>query len=414
MRQQEGTSDRSPHRWPAFAALGHRNYLLLWIGNLISNTGDWMDQVALNWLVWTLTHNPVDLATLNACRALPILVFTLFGGALADHVERRRLMQLTQVFAMALAFILAILVWASVVQLWQVFFIGILRGVTMSVLQPTRGALVSELVPREILMNAVALNTATLNMSRVLGGMLGGVLIGLVGVTGCFLFNGFSFVVVIWALALMRLPIRQGTRQHKGLAHSVLEGLRYIRGEPALLGLMLAGLAPMVFGMPYMSLLPIFADSVLQISNEGYGLMVAFSGIGALTGALMVASLTNFRRRGQLMLAVMAAFGLALLLFSMSSWTPLSLALLLGVGGGSTGYVAITASLLQTHASDEMRGRVMSVFLLNRGLVPLGTMLAGLAAQLVGAPLTIAMMGVIVMVLALIIARRIPVLHQLG
>lgn len=404
---------RSPRGWPVFASLRHRNYLLLWIGSLFSNTGDWMDQVALNWLVWSLTHDPFALGLLNACRALPILGFTLFGGALADRVERRRLLQSTQSLGMVLAFVLAGLVWFGAVQFWQVLAIGTLRGVLLSFNQPTRQALISELVPRADLLNAVALHSATINTTRVFGGALAGVLIGIVGVAGCFFLNGLSFVAVIWALAVMAIPPHPAGRARGGILRSVGEGLAYIRRDPALAGLVLAGLVPMVFGMPYMALLPVFADQVLGISNEGYGLMVALTGVGALAGALSVAALGAFRRKGQLMLAVMTGFGLMLILFALSDWAPLSLLLLLGVGCGSTTYLALNNTLLQLHSSEEMRGRVMSVFFLNRGLVPFGTMLAGFAAGAVGAQLTVAAMGGVIVVLALTIALRAPVIRAL-
>ncbi|MFN8516908.1 MAG: MFS transporter [Thermomicrobiales bacterium] len=406
----------APWHWPVFASLRHRNYFLLWVGTLFSNSGDWMDQVALNWLVWELSHDPVALATLNACRALPILVFTLFGGALADRVERRRLMQSTQTFAMVLAFVLAWLAWGGHAQLWQIYLIGSLRGVMMSVNQPTRQALVSELVPRESLMNAIALNSATMNMTRVTGGALAGLLIGLVGVAGCFFLNGLSFIVVIGTLALMHLPARpEGWRpKDRSILRSVGAGLGYIRRDAALLGLVLTGLVPMILGMPYMSLLPIFADQILHIGNQGYGFMVALTGVGAFAGALAVASTPHARRRGRMMLLVLVLFGGMLALFSLSGWAPLSFALLLGVGCGSTSYIAINNTLLQTYASDEMRGRVMSVFFLNRGLVPLGTMLAGFSARLIGPQHTVTIMGISLVALALVIGARVQALRDLA
>ncbi len=404
-----------PWHWAVFSSLRHRNYFLLWVGSLFSNTGDWMDQVALNWLVWQLSHDPVALGLLNACRALPILVFTLFGGALADRVERRRLMQSSQIFAMVLAFALAGLVWTGVVQLWQIYLIGALRGTMMSVNQPTRQALISELVPRESLMNAVALNSATINLTRVFGGALGGLLIGLFGVAGCFFLNGLSFIVVIGALALMHIPAHpNGGRVKENILRSVGAGLRYIQRDAALLGLVLTGLVPMILGMPYLALLPIFADQVLGVGNEGYGLMVSLTGLGALAGALTVAAVPHAPRRGRIMLLVMILFGVMLALFSLSVWPLLSFVLLVGVGCGSTSYIAVNNTLLQTYSSDEMRGRVMSVFFLNRGLVPLGTMLASFSARLLGPQYTVAIMGASIVALALIIGARVQPLRDLA
>jgi MFS family permease len=396
-----------------FASLRHPNYRLLWIGSLAGNTGDWMDQVVLNWLVWSLTRNPVDLAILNATRALPLLGFALVGGALADRVERRRLLQLTQIAGMALALLLAVLVGAGVVQVWQIFVIGTGRGILRAINQPTRQALISELVPRADLLNAVALNSATMNLTRIGGGALGGLLITLIGAAACFALNAFTFVVMIVALARMTLPPRPSVAHHAPLLRAVGDGIGYIAGRPVLRDLVVTGLAPMVFGMPYMALLPIFADEVLGIGNTGYGLMVALTGVGALAGALTVASLGEVRRRGRLMLAVMGGFGLMLVAFALTSWPPLALALLVGVGAAATGYNAVNNTLLQAHASDEMRGRVMSVFHLDRGLVPLGTLAAGIAAGIVGAPVAVALMGLTVAVLAALVAARSPALRRL-
>ena len=189
-----------------FAALRHRNFRLYWIGSLVANTGDWMDQIAIGWLIWELTGSGVYLGILAFCRAFPILLFTLFGGAVADRFERRRVMQVTQSFAMLLALALALLVYTDVVEVWQVLAIAALRGVMLSVNLPTRQALLSDIVDRQHLPNAIALNSATLNLTRILGGSLGGLLITLVGSAGVFLFNGLSFIILIVALALMTIP----------------------------------------------------------------------------------------------------------------------------------------------------------------------------------------------------------------
>ena len=400
---------KPPRFRPAvFAALRHRNFRLYWIGALVANTGDWMDQVAFAWLMWELTNSAGYLGLLAFFRGIPILLFTLFGGALADRFERRLVLQGTQSFAMLLALVLSLLVFAGVVQVWQVLAIAALRGVMMSVNLPTRQALLSDIVDREHLANAIALNSATRNVSRIVGGSLGGLLITLVGTAGVFLLNGLSFIVLIVALAAMTIPPLVHTGPPQTILRSIGDGFAYLRGHETLRTLMVLALAPMVFGMPYISLLPVFADDVLGIGNEGYGLLLSCTGVGALAGALIVASMGGYRRRGQLLLFIMVWYGALLVLFSRSTTPLLSYLLLFGVGAGQTGYLAFNMTLLQTHASDEMRGRVISFFYLNRGLVPLGTVAAGVAAELFGVQVTVTAMGALVAGLGLLTLWRAP------
>jgi len=402
-----------PHFSPEmFASLRHRNYRLYWIGSLIANTGDWMDQIAIGWLMWELTESGGYLGIMSFCRAFPILLFTLFGGAMADRMERRRLMQITQTFAMLLALLLAALVWTGTVAVWHVLAIAALRGVMLSVNLPTRQALLSDIVDREHLANAIALNSATLNLTRILGGSLGGVLITLVGTAGVFFLNGLSFIILIVTLAMMTIPPFV-SRMQKNILASIAEGLSYLRGHEVLRTLVVLALVPMLLGMPYMTLLPIFADKVLGIGNEGYGILVAFTGIGALVGALIVAALRQGGSLGKIMLLVMVLFGVMLVLFSWSAIPLLSFALLFGVGMGQTGFMALNTTLLQTNASDEMRGRVMSIFYLNRGMVPLGTVAAGFASEWIGVQSTVAIMGSGVVLLALYAWLRVPRIRQL-
>ncbi|HUG16576.1 MAG TPA: MFS transporter [Thermomicrobiales bacterium] len=406
---QEPADVVMPRFRPAmFAALRHPNYRLYWIGTLVANTGDWMDHIALGWLMWELTGSGSYLGLLAFFRAFPILFFTLFGGALADRMDRRRLMQGTQAFAMLLALLLALLVVTDLVEVWHVLAIASLRGIMLSVNLPTRQALLSDIVDREHLANAIALNSATMNLTRIVGGSLGGVLITLIGIGGVFLVNGLSFIILIAALAMMTIPSLTRTGPPKNIMRSIAEGLSYLREHQVLRPLIFLALVPMVFGMPYMTLLPIFADTVLDIGNEGYGLLVACVGVGALAGSLVVAALSQYRHRGRLMLLVMVLFGGMLLLFSQSTSSWLSYALLFGVGAGQTSYMALNTTLLQTHSSDEMRGRVMSIFFLNRGLVPLGTVGAGVASEAFGAPVTVAAMAAVVVLLALATLLKSP------
>ena len=239
-----------------FASLRHKNYRYFWVGTLVSNIGDWMDNVAFNWLMWELTGSGAFLGLLALFRAAPILVFTLFGGALADRMERRRLLQLTQLSAMILALILAALVLGGWVEVWHVFAIAAGRGIMMSINMPTRQALLSDVVEQRDLTNAIALNSATMNLTRVLGGTIGGILITIIGTGGVFLVNGLSTVILILTLSLMVIPPVSSDARRRSILRSIGDGLSYIRASDILVSLILLALAPMIFGMPYMTLLP--------------------------------------------------------------------------------------------------------------------------------------------------------------
>src|SRR5438067_10195130 len=216
-----------------FQSLRHRNFQLLWIGTIISNSGDWMDQIALNWLVYQLSGSAVQLAVLNLARLAPIFVFTLVGGVIADRAERRRLLFTTQAVAMVLAFVLATLTITGLVQIWMVLVIAVGRGIVLSFNQPARQSLISELVPSADLKNAIALNSATLNLTRVLGPTVGGVLIATIGVAGVFYLNAASFLAVLYALAVMRFP-EFVPRVHRGVLVDLTGGLRYLAGHAVL------------------------------------------------------------------------------------------------------------------------------------------------------------------------------------
>lgn len=395
-------AQRSRWRLPeTFASLRHRNYQLLWSGTMISQSGDWMDQIALNWLVYELTDSALALALLNLCRLLPITLFTLIGGVAADRIERRKLLLITQSVAMFLAFALAIVVSTGIVQFWMVLVVAVGRGVMMSFNQPARQSLISDLVPRELLTNAIALNSATMNLTRVIGPMIGGLLIVTVGVAGAFYINALSFVAVLIGLMMMRFPPRQ-PRPKKSMASDLVGGVQYLRSNPPLRTLVILALLPMVFGMPYMTMLTVFAKDVLEVGGDGLGLLTACSGTGAVCGAIFVASRGPIPGRRRMMLFGLVLFGVTLSAFAFSPWLWLSAASLLGVGFGQQLFMAFNNSIIQEEVDPEFRGRVVSTLFMNRGLVPLGTMLAGVGTDLVGAPMTLGTMGVFLFVLALV------------
>ncbi len=372
-----------------------------------------MDQIALNWLVYLLSGSAVQLALLNLCRLAPIFVFTLVGGVVADRMERRRLLFVTQVVAMVLAVVLATLTILNLVQIWMVLVIAVGRGIVLSFNQPARQSLISELVPREDLRNAIALNSATLNLTRVLGPTIGGLLIATVGVAGAFYLNAASFVAVLYALALMRFPER-ATKVRKGSMLSELSGgFKYLAAHSTLRTLVVLALVPFVLGMPYMTMLTVFASDVLQVGGGGLGLLTACSGVGAVTGALGVASQAHRVKLGRLMLVGMLSFGASLVIFSLSGWFWLSFAALLWVGASQQIYMASNNALIQTSVEEEYRGRVLSTLFLNRGMVPLGTMVAGFGTSLFGVQATMASMGGALLVLALLVVWLSPTARDL-
>ncbi|MFH1487020.1 MAG: MFS transporter [Chloroflexota bacterium] len=386
-----------------FTSLQHRNYRLLWLGTLISSSGDWMDMIAFNWLVYQITGSAVALGFINLCRLAPILVFTLVGGVIADRMERRRLLFVTQTVAMLLALLLAVLVSTNLIRFWMVVAIAIGRGVMMSFNQPARQSLISDLVPPRDLMNAIALNSATMNLTRVMGPAIGGALIATVGVAGAFYFNAASFLAVLYGLALMQFPVHR-QKATGSISTDLFAGIRYLRAQPALRTLVLLALLPMVFGMPYMTMLTVFASDVLKVGGGGLGLLAASAGLGATTGALFVAS-SHRTQRGRFMLASLIAFGLALIVFAASHWLLLSFVALLAVGFSQQSYGATNNTLIQTYVDEKYRGRVLSTLFLNRGMVPLGTMLAGFGTDVIGVQAVVVGMATVLVVIALLAAR---------
>jgi MFS transporter, DHA1 family, staphyloferrin A biosynthesis exporter len=397
----------------AFQSLRHPNYRLLWFGTVVSSSGDWMDQIALNWLVYQLSGSAVQLALLNLARLAPIFIFTLFGGVIADRAERRRLLFTTQAVAMALAFILATLTITGLVQIWMVILIAVGRGIVLSFNQPARQSLISDLVPREDLKNAIALNSATLNLTRVLGPTIGGVLIATVGVAGAFYLNAFTFLAVLYALSLMRFPDRAPRTARTSMLTELAGGLSYLGQRPTLRTLVLLALLPMVLGMPYVTMLTVFASDVLRVGGAGLGLLTACSGVGAVGGALWVAGSAHRIRLGRLMFFGLIAFGATLVVFSLSPWFWVSLAALVAVGAAQQIYMASNNALLQTHVEEEFRGRIMSTLFLNRSMVPLGTVLAGIGTTLFGVQATSAAMAGALLVLALAVSRLAPAARDL-
>ncbi len=337
------------------------------------------------------------LGILNLCRFVPILLFTLIGGVVADRWPRRRLLFSTQAIAMVLAFILAILVSTGLVQFWMVLVIAVGRGTMMSFNQPARQSLISELVPRSSLTNAIALNSATLNFTRILGPTIGGILIATVGIAGAFYANGFSFLAVLVSLMMMDIPPTKA-RARKGMVGDLVDGLRYLMGERRLRTLVLFALVPMVLGMPYMTMLSVFAQDILGAGGTGLSILTAATGFGALGGALIVAG-GALRQRRRVMMIALIGFGASLILFAFSQLLWLSAVALVAAGLAQQVYMSLNNTLIQESVDDAYRGRILSTMFLNRGMVPFGSMIAGFGTSLAGAPATIGAMAALLVLL---------------
>jgi MFS family permease len=382
----------------AFIALRHRNFRLFWFGQLISLIGTWMQTTAQAWLVLELTHSAWWLGAVGALQFLPVLLLALFGGVLADRLPKRTVLLFTQSSSMLLAFILWILVATGGVHLWNVLILASLLGLTNALDMPTRQAFVVEMVGREDLPNAVALNSSLFNMARILGPGLGGILIAWLGVAPLFLLNGISFIAVIIGLSMIdmhqlhaqvrREALQDGTRR-PGTLKSLREGLAYVRNTPSVLMVIAVVGIVSLFGINFNVVLPLFATDVLHAGPAGFGFISATFGLGSLLSALWLAWGNNRPSMSRLLTGAIA-FGILEALFALSHLYLLSLVLIAGVGFAQIAFSALANTTLQTVTPDHLRGRVMSVYMMVfAGSTPLGNLFTGGLALLYNAPIAL-------------------------
>jgi MFS family permease len=395
-------------------ALRHPDFRYFWAGNLLSNCGTWMQNIAQGWLVLELSNSAFWLGVVGFAMSAPMLVFTLLGGVIADRVDRRRLMLRTQSAMMGFAFVLAALTWTKVVNVPEIVLLAFATGVAMSLNAPSYQALVPQLVPKEDLNNAIALNSAQFNFSRIVGPTLGGFAMAALGVAGNFFLNGVSFLAVILALRRIHYPAREADNGSATMWQHLGDGFRYVYDRREMTVLMiLVGLAS-TFGVPYLMFIPLFARDILHVRETGLGLLMAFSGLGAFFGALTIAYLGRVQRRGRFVVNSGVVFFLAVILFCFSTSFVLSSLLLMVIGYSMVLMVATVNTLLQHLSADEMRGRVMSMYATAfLGFAPVGSLLAGSLAGVVTAPHAIAGMCALALVASLYLYFTRPELRQL-
>jgi len=381
-----------------FSALKHRNFRLFWTGQMVSLIGTWMQTTGQAWLVLQLTHSAWLLGLVGALQFLPVMLLALFGGVIADRVPKKNLLLFTQSFATLQAILLWILVVTGTVQLWHILVLALMLGVTNALDMPTRQAFVVEMVGREDLPNAVALNSSLFNMARIVGPGLGGLLIAWLGVTPLFLLNAISFVPVLIGLALIDpsqlhslvKPVIAGTVvQKQSTMQSLHEGLSYIAKTPSVLLIIIVIGAVSLFGINFNVVLPLFATDVLHAGPVGFGLLSSAIGFGALVSALWLAW-GNKTPSIQHMLLGAIIFSVLEACFALSHLYVLSMILIAAVGFAQITFSATANTTLQTVTPDHLRGRVMSVYMVVfAGSVPLGNLFTGGLAHLYGAPISL-------------------------
>ena len=390
-------------------ALRHRNFQLFFSGQLISLTGTWMQTVAQSWLVYRLTGSSLLLGSVGFASQIPVFLVAPIGGMVADRVNRHKVVISTQIASMVLAFILSALTLTHTVKVWQIFVLAALLGVVNAFDIPGRQSFLVDMVGRDDLMNAIALNSSMFNGARVIGPAIAGILVARIGEGWCFFANGVSYIAVILGLLLMRVHCPRRSESDSPL-EDIIEGFRWSSHTgPIRSLLLLLGVVSLV-GMPYTVLMPIFADRILHGGARGLGILMGFTGIGALLGALTLALRSGVRGLGKLVSICCAGFGISLIAFSFSKIFWLSAALLIPVGFFIMLQMACSNTLIQSMVPDALRGRVMAVYsMMFMGMAPFGALLGGAMADRLGAPIAVATGGVASIVGAIWFARQLPI-----
>ncbi len=392
-----------------FESLALRDYRLLWLGQLTTSMGQWLDQVARGWLVYDLTHSPLQLGLVSASRGIPILLFGTIAGVVADRYGRKSQLIIAQSVNAILNLALAILILTGRVELWHIYATGILAGSVQAFQQPARQVLISDLVGEKQLLNAISLNSAALNVSRSVGPAVGGLLIHAFGVDVSYFAQAALFVLAtVWTVQI-RVPhvaasIYARASADGSLFHSLKEGFAYIASHRLILAQILLGMAPITLGMPFVSLMPIFAIDVFHGGAQTQGLLLTMVGIGAVAGALGIASLGRRQGSGKLLVIGAAGFGLSLALFAQSPTISIAMAFTFLAGFFNSSYTTQNQTILQTLVPPPLRGRVLGIYMLDRGLMPLGSLLAGALAAWLGGPWAVTIMGTACFLLVILMA----------
>jgi|ERR1700728_1922255 predicted MFS family arabinose efflux permease len=373
----------------------------MWLGACTSTIGTWMQILAQSWLVYKLSNSSVYLGLDAFFGQIPIFLFSLFGGVFADRKSRRSLLLMSQVVQLVCAFTLAALVATGVVRVWHIWCLSFTVGLAQSFGGPAYSALIPTLVDKEDLQNAIALNSIQFNVARVLGPALGGITLAKLGAQWCFTLNGISFIAVIFTLLIIRprfVPAKTG----ESVIQSMKQGIDFLRKKEGMIGLMAVGFLTTLLSFPLITFLPVMARDVFHGGPNTFTLFLCASGVGSITGALLVAGINTQKGLAQRSLLMMMALGSCIAVFGLSRNLALSTAFVFGAGAAMMVVFTLNTSLVQLYVSDAMRGRVMSVYNVSfRGGMPMGSLIAGLLIKRTSAPVIMAGNGIVLIALAL-------------
>jgi MFS family permease len=387
---------------------------MYWLGMFISLIGTWIQTVAQSWLVFELTNSAFLLGLVGFLGSIPLFLLSLFGGVVADRMNKRIILIFTQTAFMVLAFVLAALTQARLITPFQIMLIAVLNGMVMAFDGPSRQAMVVELVGKEHVLNAIALNSIAFNSSRIIGPAFAGILVAAIGMSGCFYINGISFLAVIIALFLIRIKGIPKNDKNNSAIKDFKEGLKFIKNNRIILILIIMVGFISLFGISYAILMPIFARDVLEVGVKGLGFLMSSAGVGALIAAFILARLGDFKYKGKFLILSSLVFSFSLTLFSLSRVYLFSLIALVLMGGASVSAIALINTLLQTSVSNEFRGRVMSAFMFTfAGIMPFGNLIAGSLTHAWGVSFTVMLSGIICTAFFIIINIMYPEIRKI-
>jgi MFS family permease len=393
-----------------FKAFHYRDFRLMWIGACASAIGTWMQMVAQGWLIWKITGNTQLLALDPILQTVPIILFSLVGGVLADRFERRHMLIFSQCVQMSCAILLTVLVGFHVVKVWHFLSCSFVVGFAQAFGGPAYSALIPTLVPKEDMPNAIALNSIQFNAAVMVGPALGGLALHKLGDTWCFGLNALSFLAPVVSLLMLKIRFLP-EKTTESILGSMKEGIRFIRKQGAMEGLIILGFCMTALSVPMRTFFPVFADKVFHQGSGTYATFLSMSGLGSVVGALAVAGLGNIRQKGRIALAMLMCLGAAMAGFSLSRSVVFSCVMLFCSGFAMMGVFSMVVSLVQLIVTNQMRGRVMSVYnFAFRGGMPVGNEIAGQLVPIFTAPTVFAVNGVLLVLFGLyyfLVQRRI-------